>query len=126
MKREANSDRRARVPQKRIAISRQVPSYPENSRDLKGPLFRRRRTIGWAMVSALYLREAASAHTDVLASETNRSDARRATGLILERRPNQRASVSYGDNNSIEAGNSSSCTIQISCEAVSLTVGACP
>jgi hypothetical protein len=66
------------------------------------------------MVSALCVRETAPADTDMLASETNRSDGRRATGLILERRPNQKATVSDGGNNSIEAENSSSCTIQIS------------
>jgi len=65
------------------------------------------------MVSASCVRETAPADTDMLASETNRSDGRRATGLILERRPNQKATVSDGGNNSIEAENSSSCTIQI-------------
>jgi hypothetical protein len=66
------------------------------------------------MVSASCVPETAPADTDMLASEPNRSDGRRATGLILERRPNQKATVSDGGNNSIEAGNSSSCTIQIS------------
>src|SRR5258708_28010571 len=65
------------------------------------------------MVSGSCVRETAPADTDMLASETNRSDGRRATGLILERRPNQKATVSDGGNNSIEAENSSSCTIQI-------------
>jgi hypothetical protein len=65
------------------------------------------------MVSASCVRGTAPADTDMLASETNRSDGQRATGLILERRPNQKATVSDGGNNSIEAENSSSCTIQI-------------
>src|SRR6266851_3582493 len=65
------------------------------------------------MVAASCVRETAPADTDMLASETSRSDGRRATGLILERRPNQKATVSDGGNNSIEAENSSSCTIQI-------------
>jgi len=59
--------------------------------------------IGWAMVSASYVLETAPAHTDMLASEPDRSDARRATGLTLERRPRQKATVSGGGNNSIEA-----------------------
>jgi predicted ATPase len=55
------------------------------------------------MVSASYVLETAPAHTDMLASEPDRSDARRATGLTLERRPGQKATVSGGGNNSIEA-----------------------
>jgi hypothetical protein len=68
------------------------------------------------MVSAWYVREAAPAYTDWLASETNRSDERCATRPIPEKRPNRKATVSSGSNNSIEAGNSSSSTIQIKCE----------
>lgn len=64
------------------------------------------------MVLAWYVREAAPAYTDWLASETNRSDERCATRPIPEKRPNRKATVSGGGNNSIEAGNSSSSTIQ--------------
>jgi hypothetical protein len=77
------------------------------------------------MVSAWYVREAAPAYTDWLASETNRSDERCATRPIPEKRPNRKATVSGGGNNSIEAGNSSSSTIQISVEGLNLPAGTC-
>lgn len=58
--------------------------------------------------SVYYVHETASVYTDMLASETNRNDGRCATGPILERRQDQKATVSDGGNNSIEAENSSS------------------
>jgi hypothetical protein len=75
------------------------------------------------MVSAWYVRGAASAYTDWLDSETNRNDGRCATRPIPERRPNRKATVSDGGNNSIAAENSSPLTIQISVKGLNLSAG---
>src|ERR1700747_2478806 len=56
------------------------------------------------MVLASYVRETASAYTDLRASETNRSDGRCATVPIPERRLSQKATGSNAGNNSIGAG----------------------
>jgi hypothetical protein len=76
--------------------------------------------IGLAMVSASGVCATAGSYMGRLVSEPDRSGARRATGLTLERRPSQKATVSGGGNSSSEAENSSSLTIQMNVWLVTL------
>jgi hypothetical protein len=64
--------------------------------------------MGQSTVSASCVCATISAHMGRLVSERDKTDARRATRLILERRSSQKATVLGGGNNSSEAENSSS------------------